>query len=69
MSKNAVKKLEGIVFPEFYKKVAAEMHNERTNLQSLQRSIYTIIIEQWVMMHLDHPQNTQSVPPEEGVYS
>ena len=68
VSKNALKKLEGIIFPEFYKKVAAEMQDERTTLQSLQKSIDTIIIEQWVVMHLDHPQNIQYVRPEKGVY-
>ena len=59
VSKNALKKQEGIIFPDFYKEVAAEMQDERTNLWSLQKSIETIIIEQWVMMHLDHPQNIQ----------
>ena len=59
VSKNAVNKLEGIIFPELYKKVAAEMQDERTTLQSLQKWIDTIIIEQWVTMHLDHPQNIQ----------
>ena len=33
-----------------------------------QKSIDTIIIKQWVMMHLDHPQNIQYVRPEKGVY-
>ena len=69
MSKNALKKLEGIIFPELYKKVAAEMQDERTTLQSLQKSIDTIIIEQWLMMHLGHPQNIQYVRPEKGVCS
>ena len=68
VSKNALKKLEGIIFPDFYKKVAAEMQEAKTTLQSLQKSIDTIIIEQWVMMHLDHPQNNQYVRPEKGVY-
>ena len=69
MSKNWLRKLEGIIFPEFYKKVAAKMQDERTTLQSLQKSINTIIIEQWVMMHLDHPQNIQYVRPAKRVYS
>ena len=42
---NALKKLEGIIFPELYKKVAAEMQDERMTLQSLQKSMNTIIIE------------------------
>ena len=67
VSKNALKKLDGIIIPPFYNKVAAEMRDERTTLQPLQKSIDTIIIEHWVMMHLDHPQNIQYVRPEKGV--
>ena len=69
VSENALKKLEGIIFPELYKKVAAEMQDERTTLQWLQKSIDSIIIKQWVMMHLIHPQNIQYVRPKKGVYS
>ena len=69
VSKNALKKLEGIIFPEFYKKVAAKMKDEPTTLQSLQRSIDTIIIIPSDMVHLDHQQNTQYVRPENGAYS
>ena len=67
VSKKALKKLEGIILLEFYKKAAAELQEEKKNLQSLQKSIDTIIIEQWVLMHLDHPHNGQYVPPEKGV--
>ena len=67
--KNWLKKLEGIMLPEIYKKVATEMLEKGTTLQSLQQLIDTIIIEQWVMMHLDHPNNIQYVRPEKGVYS
>ena len=35
VSKNALTKLEGVILPEFYKKVAAEMHEEKTTLKSL----------------------------------
>ena len=69
VTKNSLKKLEGIIFPEFYKKVASVMQDDRTNLQSLHKSMDTIIIEQWVMMHLDHPNNIHYVRPEKGVYS
>ena len=68
VSKNALKRLEGIIFPEFYKKVAAEMQDEKTTLQSLQKSIDTIIIYQCVMMHLDHSPDSEYVRPEKGVY-
>ena len=50
------------------KKVAAEMQEEKTTLKSLQKSLDTIILEQWVSMHLDHPGNGQYVRSEEGVY-
>ena len=69
VQKNSVKKLEGIIHPEFYKKVAAKIQDDRANLHSLQKSIDSIIIEQWVMMHLDHPNNIQYVRPGKGVYS
>ena len=66
VSKTLLKKLEGIIFPEFYKIVATEMQDERRTLQSLPKSIGTILVEQWVMMHLDHPNNIQYVRPEKA---
>ena len=54
--------------PEFYKKVAAEMQEEKTTLKSLRKSFNNIILDQWVSMHLDHPHNSQYVRPEKGVY-
>ena len=45
------------------------MQDERTALPSLHRSIDTIIIHQWVMMHLDNLENTRYVQLEKGVYS
>ena len=68
VTKNALKKLDGILMPEFYKKVAAKMQEEKTTLKSLQKSFDDIILEQWVSMHLDHPHNGQYVRPEKGVY-
>ena len=68
VSKNALKKLEGIILPEFYRKVAAETQEKKTTLQSLQKMIGTIIIEQWVSMHLDHPHNGQYLRAQKGVY-
>ena len=56
------------ILPEFYKKVAAEMQEEKTTLKSLQKSFDTIILEQWVLMHLDHLENGQYVPSGKGVY-
>ena len=56
VTQNALKKLDGILLPEFYKKVAEEMQEKKTTLKSLQNSFDDIILEQWVSMHLDHPQ-------------
>ena len=68
VTKNALKKLDGILLPEFYKKVAEVMQEEKTTLKSLSNFIDDIILDQWVSMHLDHPHNGQYVPPEKGVY-
>ena len=65
---NALKKMDGILLPEFYKKVAEVMQKEKTTLKSLPNSIDDIILDQWVSMHLDHPHNGQYVRPEKGVY-
>ena len=54
--------------PEFYKKLAEVMQEEKTTLKSLPNSIDDIILDQWVSMHLDHPHNGQYVRPEKGVY-
>ena len=54
VTKNALKKLDGILLPEFYKKVAEVMQEEKTTLKSLPNSIDDIILDQWVSMHLDH---------------
>ena len=35
VSKNALKKLEGVILPEFYKNVAAEMQEAKATLKSL----------------------------------
>ena len=44
LTKNALKKLECIIYPEFYKKVALPMQDQRTTVQSLQKKIDTIVI-------------------------
>ena len=68
VTRNALKKLEGILLPEFCNKVAEVMQEEKTTLKSLQNSFDDIILEQWVSMHLDHPHNGKYVRPEKGVY-
>ena len=61
VTKNAPKKLDGILLPEFHEKVAEVMQEEKTTLKSLPNSIDDIILDQWVSMHLDHPHNGQYV--------
>ena len=68
VTKVALTKLDGILLPEFYNKVAEVMQEEKTTLKSLQNSFDDIILEQWVSMHLDHLHNGQYVRPEKGVY-
>ena len=68
VTKNALKKLDEIMLPQFYKKVAEVMREEKTTLKSLPNSIDDTILDQWVSMHLDHPHNGQYVRPEKGVY-
>ena len=68
VTKNAPKKLDGILLPEFYKKVAQVMQEDNTTLKSLPNSIDDIIFDQWVSMHLDHPHNGRYLRPEKGVY-
>ena len=68
VTKNALKKLDGILLPEFYNKVAEVMQEGKITLKYLQNSFDDIILEQWVSMHLDHPHNGQYVRPEKGVY-
>ena len=61
VTKNALKKLDGILLPEFYNRVAEVMQEEKTTLEYLHNSFDDIILEQWVSMHLDHPHNGQYV--------
>ena len=68
VTKNALKKLDGFLLPEFYRKVAEGLQEEKTTLKSMPNSTDDIILDQWVSMHLDHPHNGQYVRPEKGVY-
>ena len=46
VTKNALKKLDAILLPEFYKKVAEVMQEEKTTLKSLPKLIDDIILDQ-----------------------
>ena len=65
----ALKKLDGILLPELYKKVAAEMQQEKRTLKSLQKLFEDIILDVRVAMHLDHQHNGQYIRPEKGLYN
>ena len=69
VTKNALKKMDGFLLPEFYKKVPEVIQEEKTTLKSLQNSFDDIILDQWVSMHLDHAHNGQYVRPEKDVYN
>ena len=45
VTKNALRKLDRILLPEFYKKVAQVMQEEKTTLKSLPNSIDDIILD------------------------
>ena len=62
VTKNALKKMDRILLPGFYKKVPEVMQEEKTTLKSLQNSFDDIFLDQWVSMHLDNPQNGQYDP-------
>ena len=67
LTKNSLKKLEGIMYPEYYKKVAMALQEPRTTVRSLQNEMDTSTTQQWVMMHLNQPNNGDSVLPKRGV--
>ena len=69
VTKNSLKKLENVVFPDFYRELASVMQHDRTTVQSFQKSMDTIIIDHFVMMHLDHPNNSHYGRRQKGVYS
>ena len=68
VTKIALKKLDGILLPEFHEKVAEVIQEGKTTLETLKNSFDDIILDQWVSMHLDHPHNGQYVQPEKAVY-
>ena len=67
LTKNSLKKLEGVTYPKHHVKVAFAMQKPPTTLRSLHTHLHTIITQQWVMMHLDHPRNGDWVLPEKVV--
>ena len=67
VTNNALTTMEGIIYQEFHKKVALVMQDQRTSVQSIKEKMDTIIIDQWVMTHLDHPGNREYLRADKGV--
>ena len=61
VTRNAFKKLEGLHLPSLLQKVCAHMNLKDLTLRSTQNYIDALITEQWVIFHLDHPDNQQYV--------
>ena len=59
ITRNAFKKLEGLHLPSLLQKVGAHMNLKDSTLRSTQKYIDALITEQWVIFHLDHPDNKQ----------
>ena len=61
VTRNVFKKLEGLHLPRLLQKVCAHMNLKDSTLRSTQNYIDALITEQWVIFHLDHPDNKQYV--------
>ena len=67
LTTKSLKKLEGVMYPEFYKNVAFAMQEPGTIVQSLNKQIDTILSQQWVIIHLDHAHHGEWVIRAKGV--
>ena len=67
VTRNAFKKLEGLHLPSLLQKVCAHMNLKDSTLRSTQNYIDALITEQWVILHLDHPDNKQYVNETAGM--
>ena len=67
VTRNAFKKLEGLHLPSLLQKVCAHMNLKDSTLRTTQNYIDALITEQWVIFHLDHPDNKQYVNRTAGM--
>ena len=67
ITRNAFKRLEGLHLPSLLQKVCAHMNLKDSTLKTTQNYIDAQITEQWVIFHLDHPDNTQHVNQTAGM--
>ena len=67
VTRNAFKKLEGLHLPSLLQKVCAYMNLKDSTLCTTQNYIDALITEQWVIFHLDDPDNKQYVNQTAGM--
>ena len=67
VGRNTFKKLEGLHLPSLLQKLCAHMNLKDSTLRSIQNYIDALITEQWVIFHLDHPDNKQYVNQTAGM--
>ena len=67
VTRNAFKKLEGLHLPSLLQKACAHMNLKESTIHSTQTYIDTLITEQWVTFHLDHPDNKDFVNQTTGM--
>ena len=67
VTRNAFKKLEGLHLPNLLQKVCAHMNMKDSTLRTTQNYIDAPITDQWVIFHLDHPDNKQYVNQTTGM--
>ena len=65
--RNAFKKQEGLHLPSLLQKVCARMNLKDSFLRTTQNYIDAQITNQWVIFHLDHPDNKQYVNQTAGM--
>ena len=67
VTKNASQKLEGLHLPSLLQKVCAHMNLKDVTLRTTQNYIDAQITDQWIIFHLDAPDNNQYVNRTAGM--
>ena len=67
VTRNAFRKLEGLHLPSLLQNVCAHMNLKDSTLRTTQNYIDALITEQWVIFHLDHPDNKPYVNQTAGM--
>ena len=66
VTRNAFKNLEGLYLRSLLQKVCANMNLKDSTLRTTQNYIDSLITEQRVIFHLDHPENKDLVNQTAG---